>query len=118
MSVQLNLGQTVQYINIEPQKIPYSFQVKLGDRTYGLTIRYNDQGKLFTVDLETANGESLCYGDPVRYGRPLFGAVEDERFPQPVIIPRCLSGDKIDTVTWDNFGREVRLYLYERRSAL
>ena len=54
--------------------------------------------------------------DPIRYGRPLFGTIEDERFPLPVIIPLCLSGDGIDTVTWDNFGKEVKLYLYERRT--
>ena len=48
--------------------------------------------------------------------RLLFGTIEDERFPLPVIIPLCLSGDGIDTVTWDNFGKEVKLYLYERRT--
>lgn len=55
------------------------------------------------------------YGDIVRYGRPLFGSVEDERFPLPVIIPQCLTGEDIDTVTFDNFGKQVKLYLHERR---
>ena len=35
--------------------------------------------------------------------------------PIPVIIPLCLSGDSIHEITWDNFGKQVRLYLYERR---
>ena len=59
--------------------------------------------------------EPLVYGDIVRYGRPLFGSVEDERFPLPVIIPQCLTGEDIDTVTFDNFGKQVKLYLHERR---
>ena len=54
------------------------------------------------------------YGDIVRYGRPLFNSVEDERFPVPVIMPLCLTGDEIDTITYDNFGTKVRLYLFDR----
>jgi len=73
-----------------------------------------DQILVETVDPNT--GEVLAYGDPVRYGRPLFGPIEDERFPLPVIIPLCLTGDEIDTVTWDNLGNDVKLYLFERRA--
>ena len=112
----IELGSEVEYIAIDTSKVPYSFSTKLEDRTYSFTIRYNDVGRFFTADLSiSATGELLAYGDPIRYGRPLFGSIEDERFPLPVIIPICLTGDDIDTVTWDNFGKEVKLYLYERR---
>lgn len=112
----IELGAEVEYIDIDTTKVPYTFSVKLTDRTYTFTIRYNDVGGFFTADLSVSStGEVLAYGDPIRYGRPLFGTIEDERFPLPVIIPLCLSGDGIDTVTWDNFGKEVKLYLYERR---
>ena len=66
----------------------------------------------------SAPGEVLASGDPIRYGRPLFGPIEDERFPLPVIIPLCLSGDDVDAVTWENFGEEVKLYLYDREGNL
>ena len=113
----IELGAEVEYIDIDTTKVPYTFSVKLTDRTYTFTIRYNDVGGFFTADLSVSStGEVLAYGDPIRYGRPLFGTIEDERFPLPVIIPLCLSGDGIDTVTWDNFGKEVKLYLYERRT--
>ena len=59
----------------------------------------------------------LLHGDIVRYGRPLFNSVEDERFPVPVIMPLCLTGDDISEVTFENFGKEVRLYLWERNAA-
>lgn len=113
----IELGVDVEYIDIDTSKVPYTFSVKLADKTYSFVIRYNDVGGFFTADLSIAStGELLAYGDPIRYGRPLFGSIEDERFPLPVIIPLCLSGDKIDTVTWDNLGNDVKLYLFERRA--
>lgn len=112
----IELGSEVQYIEIDTSKVPYTFSVKLEDRTYSFTIRYNDVGGFFTADLSiSATGEVLAYGDPIRYGRPMFGPIEDERFPLPVIIPLCLTGDDIDAVTWDNLGKEVQFYLFERR---
>lgn len=114
----IDLGTEVQYIEIDTSKVPYTFSVKLDDRTYTFTIRYNDSGGFFTADLAVSTtGEILAYGDPIRYGRPMFGPVEDERFPMPVIIPLCLTGDDISEVTFDNFGKQVKLYLYERRKA-
>jgi len=116
MGLQLiDLGHEVEYIDIDASKVPYSFSVKLTDKTYRFTIRYNEYGEFYTADLSTTLGEVLAYGDIVRYGRPLFGTIEDERFPLPVIIPQCLTGDKIDTITAANFGKEVKLYLHERR---
>ena len=61
------------------------------------------------------NGNVLTFGEIVRYGRPLFNVVEDERFPIPVIIPSCITGDSIFEVTWENFGKDVKLYLHERK---
>ena len=117
MAVSLiDMGQEVQYIDVNTDKVPYKFSVKLIDKTYTFTIKYNDQGGFFTVDLETTQGEVLAFGDIVRYGRPLFGSIEDDRFPLPVIIPRAFTPG-VDAVTFDNFGREVKLYLYERRVA-
>jgi len=112
----IDLGSEVEYIDIDTGKVPYTFSVKLTDKTFTFTIRYNDVGGFFTVDLESSDGEPLVYGDIVRYGRPLFGSVEDERFPLPVIIPQCLTGEQIDAVTFENFGKQVKLYLHERRT--
>jgi len=117
MSVSLiDMGQEVGYVDVNTAKVPYKFSVKLIDRTYTFTIKYNDQGGFFTVDLETTQGEVLAFGDIVRYGRQLFGSIEDDRFPLPVIIPRAFSPG-VDEITFDNFGKEVKLYLYERRAA-
>jgi hypothetical protein len=118
MALQLiDLNADVQYIAIDVSRVPYTFSVKLTDRTYAFTIKYNAAGKFFTIDLYDVNGNVLAFGEIVRYGRPLFNVVEDERFPIPVIIPCCISNDDISEVTWENFGREVKLYLYDRKVA-
>jgi len=113
----IDLGSEVEYIDIDTAKVPYTFSVKLTDKTYTFTVKYNEVGGFFTIDLESSDGETLVFGDIVRYGRPLFGSVEDERFPLPVIIPQCLSGEDIKEVTLENFGQQVKLYLHERRTA-
>lgn len=114
MAQIIELNQSIDYIDIDTSKVPYTFMIKLIDRTYKFTIKYNEVGGFFTVDLETANGEVLCYGDPIRYGRPLFESISDERFPLPIIVPYCLTGDNVSEVTKDNMGKEVKLYLYSR----
>ncbi len=108
-------GYAVGYIPIDNEKIPYMFDIKLEDRTYTMLVKYNEEGKFCTIDLSiTSTGEILCYGDPIRYGRQMFGSIEDERFPLPAIIPYCLKGNE-DTVTRENIGKTVQLYLHERR---
>ena len=116
MALQLiDLNSDVQYIAIDVSRLPYTFSVKLTDRTYSFTVKYNATGKFFTIDLYDVNGNVLAFGEIVRYGRPLFNVVEDERFPIPVIIPSCITDDSISEVTWENFGKDVKLYLHERK---
>lgn len=112
----MGLTSEVEYIPVDASMVPYTFSVKLDDRTYFMTIKYNDPGGFFTMDLAImATGEVLCYGDPVRYGRPMFSSVEDARYPIPVIVPYCLTGE-VNEITYGNFGNEVKLYLHERRT--
>lgn len=115
MALQLiDLNEDVEYIDIDADKVPYSFSVKLTDKTFTFTVKYNEIGGFYTIDLYDLNGNVLAFGEAVRYGRQLFNVVEDERFPLPVIIPVCITGDEVSEVTKDNFGRDVKLYLYER----
>lgn len=116
MALQLiDLDAEVSYLDIDVDKIPYSFSVKLTDKTYTFSFKYNEEGRFFTVDLYDSEGEPLAFGEPIRYGRALFNVVEDERFPIPVIIPVCITDDGISEVTAENFGKEVKLYIYDRQ---
>jgi hypothetical protein len=110
-------GREIQYIPIDADAVPYEFQIKLIDRTYSMTVRWNELASFYTLDLYANNGELLSFGDPVRYGRPCFGNVEDERYPLPLIIPYALDGGETE-VTKENFGKTVRLYLFDRESML
>ena len=115
MALQLiDLNEDLEYINIDASKVPYSFNIKLTDKTFSFTVKYNDIGGFYTIDLLDVNGNVLVFGEIVRYARPLFNTVEDERFPIPVIIPFCITGENISEVTKDNFGRAVKLYLRDR----
>lgn len=116
MALQLiDLNEDIEYIDIDTAKAPYSFSIKLTDKTYTFTVKYNEVGGFFTVDLTDLNGDVLAFGEIIRYGRALFNTVEDERFPIPVIMPLCITGEDISEVTFDNFGKSVKLYLLERQ---
>lgn len=116
MALQLvDLNSDVEYLAIDVSQVPCSFSVKLADKTYTFTVKYNDIGKFFTADLLDVNGNVLAFGEVLRYGRPLFNVVEDERFPIPVIIPFCVTDTDVSEVTRENFGKDVKLYLYDRR---
>ena len=57
MALQLiDLNEDVEYIDIDVSKVPYSFSIKLTDKTYTFTVKYNEVGKFFTVDLLDLNG--------------------------------------------------------------
>lgn len=117
MALQLiDLNADIEYLDVDVSRVPYSFTVKLMDKTYIFTIKYNDTGGFFTADLLDVNGNVLAFGEVIRYGRPLFNVVEDERFPIPVIIPHCITNDDITEVTRENFGRDVKLYLHNRKA--
>ncbi len=45
----IDLGNEVSYIDVDTSKVPYTFSVKLGDRTFAFSIRYNEVGGFFTV---------------------------------------------------------------------
>ncbi len=56
MALQLiDLNEDVEYIDIDVSKVPYSFSIKLTDKTYTFTVKYNEVGKFFTVDLLDLN---------------------------------------------------------------
>ena len=50
MALQLvDLNSDVEYLAIDVSQVPCSFSVKLADKTYTFTVKYNDIGKFFTA---------------------------------------------------------------------
>ena len=45
MALQLiDLNEDVEYIDIDVSKVPYSLSIKLTDKTYTFTVKYNEVG--------------------------------------------------------------------------
>ena len=106
----------LKYIPVTAGMVPCTLDIKLDDKTYKMAFKYNEEGAFFSVDLSVPvpNNVLLCYGEIIRYGKPLFEQFADERYPLPLIIPAAAEGDRIETIDYDNFGRTVKLWLIER----
>jgi hypothetical protein len=95
-------------ILITKDLIPYSFNIWLANELFTLTVNYNENHDLFTVKLEK-DGETICEGEPIIYGFPLFGDLyRAEIFPAIDIIPFDESGEH-DTITFETFNKTVFL---------
>lgn len=99
------------YIPIEKEMIPYSFDIRVAGETFTFTINYNLDNDFFTVDL-MRDTEVLAYGEVLTYGRALFSSYADERFPRMPIIPYDLSMQE-ERVGWENFMEKVFLFIIE-----
>lgn len=103
----------IPYIDFDYNAVPYKFSIKLAGKTFTFEFEYNQRGDFYTCNLYRG-GEPLVLGDILRYGRPLFGTVRNNRFPKVDIMPLCISQTNIDRITKDNMGRQVKLYIYEQ----
>lgn len=104
----------VEYIPVVAEDVPCSFRIKLGDKTFHLSFEYNDVEDFFTVTLANTRGEVMYTRWPIHYGTRLFDQVRTGDFPSPIILPFCLDEQTPERITYENFGREVKLYLLDR----
>ena len=98
-----------QYIPIQKDLIPYTFDITLGGKTFTFDIKYNAMQDFFTVDL-LRNDEHIVIGERIVYGRVLFLNQQHLDVPTVAIIPYDLSMNE-DRVTWDNLSVTVFLWL-------
>lgn len=95
-------------LEIKKDIIPYTFNIALQNEMFEMRIDYNNTADLFTVSL-TKDGETLCIGEPVIYGKPLFSDIANRgNFPKVTITPIDESGE-INAVTFDNLSKTVLL---------
>ena len=95
-------------IEIEKSMIPYSFDITLADEIFTIEINYNAFADLFTLSLKK-DGETICAGEPIIYGVPLFSDVFIcGKFPALDIVPLDESRE-MTTITFENFGETVFL---------
>lgn len=96
------------YIEINKELIPYTFDISLADEIFTLEIKYNTTVDLFTVGLYK-EGELICAGEPIIYGQPLFSDLFiNGKYPELTIIPLDES-ENANAVTYDNLNETVYL---------
>jgi len=104
----------MQYIEINKEELPETFDIDLGVQTYTMGFNYNETGDFFTCDLYFINDdgeqEPLVLGEKLVLNVPLFDDFVGDNFPPTRLIPMDLSG-QAERVTWYNLGNTVFLYL-------
>lgn len=99
----------MNYIEIDKESIPYSFEMQLENVSWEFEIRYNADYDFFTIDLLRAE-ELIVSGEKLIYGKPLFENVQTK--PSIPIIPFDESGNA-KRVGWDELENNVFLYLMD-----
>ena len=105
-----------EIIEINKSLIPYEFNIILANELFTLSVDYNNAGGFFTLGL-AKDGETLCSGAPIIYGRPIFEDVRKPTFPKVDIVPLDLSGEN-NAVTYDNLGTSVLLILDDGKTPI
>lgn len=98
-------------ILINKDLIPYKFSILLGAEEFVLTVKYNKKHDLFTIGLEDSQENTICTAEPLIYGQPLWGDIQQpNKYPGVRIIPYDESGQETK-VTYNNLGETVFLFI-------
>ena len=100
----------MEILEINKDLIPYTFKIMLAEEMFEFRIDYNDTADIFTVAV-SKDGVTLCDGEPLIYGVPLFNDLLTRgNFPKVLIFPFDESGEST-AVTYDNLSSTVLLYV-------
>lgn len=97
------------YISIDTDDLPETFEYDLDGNTYQLTFKYNDEGDFFTCDIADDSGNKIVTGEKLILNQPLFKDNPDERLPVTPLVPIDESGQATNCGI-DEFGSTVFLY--------
>lgn len=101
------------YIPINKDLVPYTFDIDLGEEMFKIRVDYNSKADLFTLALYK-NDILICAGEPVIYGVELWKDVyKPRKFPILTVVPLDESGAS-NAVTFDNLGNTVFLTIDDR----
>lgn len=99
----------MDYIDIDKNLIPYTFDITLKSETYTFEVKYNTVGDFFTINL-LKNDEVIVLGEKLVYAKPLFLTSRHRDIPKVDIIPFDIS-ENTERITFENFNEKVYLYL-------
>lgn len=98
-------------IPIEPESVPYQFDIDVDDtgEYFTFQVNYNSTNDYYTLDV-FKDGEAIVYGAKLTYGVPVFSALSDERLPKSILIPTDVAGFET-RVSSKNLGKTVFLFV-------
>ena len=101
----------MEYIDIDKDLIPYTFDITLKDETYTFNVSYNQLKDFFTIDLYK-NDKLIVVGEKLLYGKPLFLTSQHRDIPKVDIIPFDIS-ENTERITFENLNEDVFLFIID-----
>ncbi len=99
------------YIEINKELMPYSFEISLADEIFTIEVNYNKAGDFFTLALYK-DDEVVCAGEKIVYGVPLWQDVyQSDKYPALIVLPKAENADDVSAVTFDNLNNTVFLFI-------
>lgn len=98
-----------EYIEIDKDEIPYSFEIELAGEVFEIEVNYNQTHDFFTVDL-FKDGGVLVIGEKLIINRPLFENLVNIDLPKVQIIPKDRA-NSATRITYENMNETVFLYV-------
>lgn len=98
-----------EYIEIDKDEIPYSFEIELAGEVFEIEVNYNQTHDFFTVDL-FKDGGVLVIGEKLIINRPLFKNRVNIDLPKVQIIPKDRA-NSATRITYENLNETVFLYV-------
>lgn len=105
------MSKNLEYIPIDKSIIPYSFNIKLGEKTFVFSVNYNAEHDFFAVDLYR-DDTLIVAGEKIVYGRVMFENQQYDDIPRVPILPYDLAQNG-ERVTWSNLNETVFLWLID-----
>ncbi len=105
------MNEYIEYIDIDKNEIPYSFEIELAGEIFELEVNYNQAHDFFTVDLFKDDGV-LVIGEKLILNRPLFRNHVNIELPKVQIIPKDRA-NSATRITYENLNETVFLYVGE-----
>lgn len=99
----------MNYIDIEKDEIPYSFEIDLGAEEFTIEVNHNARFDFFTIDLYKGE-QALIIGEKLILDRPLFSDSVNIELPKVNLIPKDRSGME-KRITYANMNEKVFLYV-------
>ena len=99
----------MNYIEIDKESIPYSFEIDLLNEVFEFEVNYNQTFDFFTIDI-FKNETPLVLGEKVILNRPLFNDLVNIELPKVQIIPKDRA-NMTSRITFENMNETVFLYI-------